>query len=223
MSNRNFEEEKLFVKDMFPHLTKEDIENLFISSNDINIIITKILDGSYKGINLNMKELSIVNFRQKKQEADLYYPELFNNKGVDVSSGDLDRQKTDAIFSRIKNIKNKLNICKDKKVLEYQTEEKQKLYSELEDLNRKRALMILNKSLQKPGMIDLHGLYTKEALMFASDYIKIYNPKQINFITGCSGNSQSLRPSLINFLIGKGYKIFDKDDPYIKGIKINRS
>lgn len=216
----DIEKQKIFIKEMFPHVTDDEIDRLFISSRDINIIITKILDGSYKGFIINIKDLTHTKIPQKKFNTELYYPELFTNRGVDASSGDIDREKADKLYSRILDIKSKQDICKNKKIREFYTEEKEQIFSEIDNLNRKRALMILNKSLQKPSMIDLHGLYTKEALMFVSDYIKVYNPKEIKLITGSLGNSQSLRPSVINLLKKLNYKVSDDEGiPYIKGVK----
>lgn len=213
------EKEKSFIKEIFPFLNNEDIENLFVSSEDMNIIITKILDNNYKGINVNLKDITQVKKIQKQIKKDLYYPELFYKQETDVYDGDIDRRKAEELYSQIKLLKNKLNFCKDKRVLEYQSEEIQQMYEELDKLNRKRALMILSKSLLNAKNIDLHGLYTKEALMFLSDYIQMYCPKEINLITGRDGNSQSLRPSVINFLENKGFKVVDKDNPYVRAVK----
>ncbi|KAK6089751.1 hypothetical protein P3W45_001253 [Vairimorpha bombi] len=215
----DIKKQKVFIKEMFPYVSDEEIDRLFISSRDVNIIITKILDGSYKGFTINLKDLARTKIPQKKFNKELYYPELFTNRGVNASSGDIDREKTFKLYSRIQDIKSRQDFCKDKKIREFYTEEKERIFSEIDNLNRKRALMILNKSLQKPNMLDLHGLYTKEALMFVSDYIKVYSPKEIKLVTGSLGNSQSLRPSVINLLKKLNYKVSDDEGiPFIKGV-----
>lgn len=223
MSRNELNEERQFIKDMFPHLDEEIINRLFLSSQDINIVITKILDNNYDGLHLNIKDLSITKLHQNIHKKEYYYPELFNNSFIDVTDGDKDREYVIQLYNKIKYYKNKECICKDKKMTFFYQQEIEKLHEEIEKRNRKRVLAILKNSLKKPDMIDLHGLYTKEALMFICDYITFYNPQEINLVTGREGHSQSLRPSIINYLRQRNYKVLLNDSPIIKGIRLEKS
>lgn len=219
MLENELNEERNFIKEMFPHLNDEIINRLFLSSKDINIVITKILDNNYDGLYLNLKDLTVNQIHQNIHKKNFFYPELFNNSFIDVKEGDKNHDYVINLYEKIKYFKNKSCICKDKRLAQFYQQEIEKLHLEIDKRNRKRVLAVLKNTLKKPEMLDLHGLYTKEALMFISDYITFFKPLEINLVTGREGHSNSLRPSVIAYLKQHNYKVVMDDSPCVKGTK----
>ncbi|EOB12531.1 Ubiquitin system component Cue [Nosema bombycis CQ1] len=206
-----------FIKEMFPDLDDVIIKRLLDSTNNnVDLVVTKILDGTYKGIHFNIKDINSIKIKKPicKQpifKKDLYFPELIEDFSSIQEEIDIEKNRKE-----IKRLNNKILEFKSnsnyklRQASEYYSEVISEIKRDIDKLNRECTLSILKKTLKEPGALDLHVLYTKDALRFIDDYLRIYEPKVLKLITGSEESSLSLRPSLIKFFKEKKYTVQDE-------------
>ncbi|KAF9765006.1 hypothetical protein NGRA_0060 [Nosema granulosis] len=217
-------ENKKFIKEMFPDVEDEVIERLLKSTgNNVDLVVTKIIDGSYKGIQFDLKDIYFTKMGQTSFKKELYFPELVNDlssikEEIDVSRNrkEIKRLNENINLLKSKNLKHKLRLSN-----EYYSEQIGEIKETINKLNKECTLSILKKSLKDPNCIDLHGLYCLDALKFVDDHIRTYSPTTFKLITGAEDSSMSLRPSLVKFLKEKDYSV-SSEGPCIVAKKINK-
>lgn len=220
-THMNIDQVKEFVKEMFPDVENEDIDYLVRTNSNIDAVVNKILSGEYKGFRINLKDLVVKPpFGANSMTLDLYYPEIFKNNFIDehVDVEEM-RRKAHATYKRARECSRKELTYKNRLAKEYYTDEIEKLVEEAKKWNRKAALVIIKKSIKTPQLLDLHGLYVEEALMFLSDFTNKINPREFGVVTGREKVEGSLRPSIISFLKKRNYLV-SEDGPCVYGRKI---
>lgn len=203
---------KEFVKEMFPDVGDDDVDYLVRTSPNVDAIVTKILTREYKGFNISLKDL-VLTPRQSSGTAspELYYPEIFNNSFIDehVDVQDI-RRRASALYEKAEYYSSKRTEYKTRQARDYYSEETERLVEEARMLNRKAALVIIKKSIGNPRLLDLHGLYVQEALMFLSDFIGKIGPREFGVVTGQEKAEGTLRPSVIALLRRRRYMVEEK-------------
>lgn len=203
-------ENKKFIKEIFPEVEDEVIERLLKSTgNNVDLVVTKIIDGTYKGVFFNIKEIHFTKMKQPVFKKELYFPELVESFGSIKEEIDVDdnRKEIKRLNEKIGQIKTKGQQYKLRLSKEYYSEKTTEIRENIDKLNKECALAIMKKSLKDPHCLDLHGLYCIDALKFVDDYIRTHDPSSFKLITGSADSSMSLRPSLIKYLKEKKYSV----------------
>ncbi|EED43603.1 hypothetical protein EBI_23150 [Enterocytozoon bieneusi H348] len=71
-------EKKKYLKELFFFLTTDDLEYLISTGDDINNLITRVLDNNYKPLILDIKDLASNTYTKINYKKDLSYPEVYN-------------------------------------------------------------------------------------------------------------------------------------------------
>ncbi|OQS55045.1 hypothetical protein EHP00_1811 [Ecytonucleospora hepatopenaei] len=231
------EEIRNILKEMFNWLTQEDLDFLSNSGEEINTLITRVLDNNYKPITLDIKDIEIVKKEPIQYKKELHYPEVFDKCYKSTFTNGLIDKIDDNIIVDIRNQAKSINqeaiecIEKGHKNREFTTEyliKADTLKEEANRLNREAAILIMKLSLrnrktekecvfyrkhksktQNMSLIDLHGLYKNEALMFVEDLYTVYNFTEINFVTGQKTKNRTLRPVLEEWFEKNGFVHYD--------------
>ena len=203
---------KIALKSLFKFLTEEDLEFLSKANEDINVLITRVLDNNYKPITIEIKDIELKRTAACLYKKDLNYPELFFNKSFyeeNIPEGYVEnlRAKAHALHDEAAALINK-GASNRAFAVEYciEADKKRELAN---SINREAALIIMNLSLtnryknpeyvskhKKNGVIDLHGLYKQEALNFIDDLYQKWNFDEINLVTGSKMKNRTLRPAI---------------------------
>lgn len=203
-------ENRNFIKEIFPEVEDEVIDRLLKSTgNNVDLVVTKIMDGTYKGVYFDLKDVKFTPMKQPVFKKELYFPELVEDFGSIKEEVDVDRNRKEIkkLNEKIGQLKTKGQKFKLRLSNDYYSEKTTEIKENINKLNKEFALAIMKKSLKDPHCLDLHGLYCLDALKFVDDYIKIHDPSSFKLITGSEDSSMSLRPSLVKYLKEKKYLV----------------
>lgn len=197
------------LMEMFPKLTETQAESLISTGDDINIIITRILDNNIEGPVLEIKDLIAAPVFTESPKPVYNYPEVFDGgNGVDMHQDvRVLRSKAAAINERVRLLKMQAVSHEIKSSRTYFSIEADNLKEEADALNRTAAAITMKRSLDAGGPIDLHGLTVAEVLKFMDDLHRFSRFKSAVFITGKKFNSQKIRPAVEKWLVEHGYSI----------------
>lgn len=239
------DEIKLHLKGMFEWLTEEDLTFLANANEDINVLITRILDNNYKPITLDIKEIEITEAPKATYGKSLKYPEVFDityksslikekiecwrdNPVVYVRNEALEihKEASELMEKGHKKFATEYFIEADKKreIADFYNRQAaiEIMKCSIRNFNKEKEIVTYNKTQSKSeskGSIDLHGLFKKEALDFVEDLYKMWDFTEINFVTGQKMKNRTLRPALEEWFEEHGFKHYDLD-ALIKGKKL---
>lgn len=193
------------LKELFPHLTDMQLDVLAKSGDELNILITRVLDDNIDPPTLEIKELVMCASAKYEPEVELNYPEVFEHRtdaqlsidGLRSRAAELYHEASylakDAIHHRIKQARHYFSIEADGK--------REKAAA----LDRKAAMMLMEKCIDGPGPIDLHGLTVKEAVAFMDDLLKLKKFSRIEVVTGQAHRSLRIRPAMKEWFERNGF------------------
>lgn len=215
-------EKKKYLKELFFFLTTDDLEYLISTGDDINNLITRVLDNNYKPLILDIKDLASNTYTKINYKKDLSYPEVYNTTTLNDNFDMIDDYRLRA--SMLHNEANEL-LSKGRKNKLFSVEygsEADKKREEANEYDRKAAILIMKKSIKdrnlnkeyqsskhKSCLIDLHRLYVKEALLFINDLYLMWNFKEINFVTGQKQKNKTLRPAVEQWFKQHDFNYYD--------------
>lgn len=203
---------KRFVKEMFPHVEDCEIEHLVKTNGNLDSIVSKILTGEYKEFKINLKEMVLKHSHTVTPASrELYFPEIFNSSFIDehIDVDDVRRQASE-LYEQASGHSKKDVSYKARHARDYYVEETDCLIERAKELNRRAALVVIKRSIRNPRLIDLHGLYVREALMFLSDFISRMHPREFGIVTGQEKTAGTLRPSVISMLRKNRYSVSEE-------------
>lgn len=206
--------------EMFPNLTKRQAMNLANSGDDINILITRVLDNNIENPVHNVKDMFYRGKTKYVPVLDLNFPEVFKrHSSIDSSLDVKDIRKEAAALNEEAYGLTKLAIGHEIKStrIHYSIEagERRQVAAEL---NKKAALSLMRKVVESAGPVDLHGFTVKEAILFMDDLYKIRKFERIEVVTGQAYKSSRLRPAIKEWLERHGFTSSDLG-PSILGIR----
>lgn len=214
------------LKELFPDIAEEKLINLVNSGDDINILITRILDENIDPPNINLKDLALVKnstFSNStfsiEYEKEYNYPEIFEKRNSYIYNEKEYyeyRRLASLIYSEAYN----LPTCgqKSRRALNHYLIKSDNIRKEAEMYDKKAALLLISRELNSGVRKDLHGFKLKEAIMFMDDYYKFKKFKYIEIITGQIKMNSKIRPAIQDWFIKNGFSYGDVG-PIITGTK----
>lgn len=209
------------LSELFPHLTENDLKYLSTTGEDINVLITRVLDNNYKPLILDIKDLASIKYNKTVYKKSLNYPEVFD------LTYPADFSKINQLRARASNIHEEANVLHRKASLskltavEYSSEA-DRLREEASVYDREAAILVMKQSVENKNhdpeyqsknkrgyLIDLHGLYTKEAIGFMDDLYTVWKFEEINFVTGQKMRNKRMRPVVEQWFVSHGFEHFD--------------
>lgn len=200
------------LAEMFPDVKKSQIRNLVKSGDDINVIITRILDNNIENHTYDLKDLVSCNKTIYTPTKIYNYPEVFEKiSGISVLE-DVNsiRKKASKLYEESNSLIKNAISHEIKSTRIYYSIEAQNKRDEADSLNRKAAMILMRRAVESNGAIDLHGLCVKEAQMFIDDLYTFRNFKEITVVTGQAYKSKKLRPAMEKWFKDHGFTVVDK-------------
>lgn len=208
------------LMDIFTDLSEEQASYLASTGDDINILITRVLDKNIDKIKIDIKDIVRKPKSVQSCEYNFNYPEVFDNKyriNIHDNPSEL-RKRASKLYEEASKCSLKAHTHEYEKCRSHFGIQSDNIRDEANALNRKAALIIMRKALESNGPIDLHGLHVNEALGFVKDIYHFYNFKDIRFITGQHYKSLKIRPAITEWLVKHNYTVVD-EGPVIRVFK----
>lgn len=214
------EELEKCLLEMFPELTKKQAHGLLKSGDDVNVIITRILDNNIESPTYDLKDLVRHNRTECMRLTTYNYPEIFEHMLLPSDSADVKQLREEAsklTEESVSLVKNAINheIKSARIFYSIEAQEKREKASEL---NREAALAVMRMAALSSGPIDLHGLTVNEATGFMEDLLKFRKFKEITVVTGQIHKSSRLRPAIVAWFHSHGFVTSDRG-PSLYAIK----
>lgn len=206
------------LKELFPHLTDMQVSALAKYGDDLNILITRVLDNNIDPPTFEIKELAICASTRYEPEAELNYPEVFEHK-VDMHSSIEDLRSRAAELNReaAELTKSAINH-RIKQARHYFSIEASEKRERAAALNRRAALVLMEKCIGNTGPIDLHGFTVKEATAFMDDLLRLKKFSRIELVTGQVHSSLRIRPAMEEWFQRNGFYCSGQG-PYLFAIR----
>lgn len=211
---------KEVLMDIFKDLSEEQASYLASTGDDINVLITRVLDKNIERITIDIKDMTRNPKSVQICEYNFNYPEVFESKvRIDMHENVQElRKKASKLYQEASKSSLNAYTHEYEECRSHFGIESDNIRDEANALNRKAALIIMRKALESNGPIDLHGLHVNEALGFVKDIYHFYNFKDIRFITGQNYKSLKIRPAITEWLIKQNYTVVD-EGPIIRAFK----
>lgn len=202
--------------EMFPKLSRKQAELLLARNESFEQIVVRVLDNNIEAPFVSLSDIVLTPASSIQYLHSLNYPEVFAKQFLLESADSIKRLREEAKScledARILNEKAQRHPIK--RMRSHYSIEADNLRNKAKELNRKAALTIMRKTLEKGSDVDLHGLHLKESVNFIEDILYRNRIWKIRIITGREYNSKKLRSAIIELMTKKGYKIKD-DGPAI--------
>lgn len=198
------------LMELFPQLKEEQARNLANNGDDINVLITRVIDNNIECPSVPIKELSVNPQRNPKYTHEYNYPEIFQPYMHIEKCVESLREKAAEYSKRAEN-NGKLGathlIKEARSHYLIEADEQREIAKEK---NREAAMIILRRALESNGPLDFHGLFVKEALLFLEDYYRYKKFDSLRIVTGRKYNSSKLRPAIEEWFKKKGFYVIDE-------------
>lgn len=199
------------LKELFPHLKESEADLLVSTGDDINILITRVLDNNIEAPSLQLKELVRTNYAPTRITHTYNFPEAFISqssinmhqdvRGLRAQASSLNLEANEftkqAIGHPVKEARYHFSI---------EAEAKRTLAKKI---NREAALILMRKIVEGTGPVDLHGFSVEEALLFMDDLLYFRKFTEIQVITGQRYNSAKIRPALQEWFVKNKFMYSD--------------
>lgn len=213
------EEIKEALLAMFPKLTREQARGLAATGDDISVLVTRVLDNNIDAPSVPIREIAWRGPAVWSYSTPYNYPEVFRSRFRDVSACVEDLRKEAAKLFRAASAAGQSALGHPiKPARTHYSIEADELRSDAEVLNRRAAMLLMRRSLESGGPVDLHGLFVNECLGFLDDLLRFYRFREVVLVTGRKYNSSKLRPAVEEWLIKNHFSIID-EGPALRGIK----
>lgn len=206
---------------LFPDLSKKDAKRLSQSTDDFNVIITKVLDNNLEGPEVSLKDI-VISKPTVLNVNNLYYnyPEVFKNQiHINEDINEL-RKKAFLLYKEAKEVKANGFGTKCKDMVGTYLLESDNIKDRAMEYDKRAAQILMKRIVNKGGAIDLHGLKVHEALLFMDDYYTYKPFKKIEVITGKMKKDGTLRPAIERWFVKHGFGIEDIGPAFI-AVKTN--
>lgn len=186
------------LKELFPHLKNENLDFLSSTGDDINVLITRVLDNNIEPPSFYLNELVRTNYPQISVKYSFNYPEVFEDYSTINMHQDIKGLRAEA--SILIQEANELT----KKAISHPIKETRYHYSieannkreHAKEINRKAVAILMRKIVENTGPIDLHGFTVDECIKFMDDLFYFKKFTEIQVITGQKYNSMKIRPAM---------------------------
>lgn len=208
------------LMEMFPELSSSQADMLSSTGDDINVLITRILDNNIDGPTIELKEIAVNSRSNQKYEHELNYPEVFKiNNEIDMHQDVKSlRQRASKLLEEASNYSIKAYSTEFKECKSYYGIEADGIREQANEYNRQAAIILMRRAIESNESIDLHGLQVEEALAFVKDLYHFNHFKEIKLITGQKYKSLRIRPVITKWLIDQNFTVVD-DGPMIRAFK----
>ncbi|KAM0680268.1 hypothetical protein GINT2_001653 [Glugoides intestinalis] len=209
---------KKSLMEMFPDLDEKKAELLTKTSDDINILITRILDNNIDPPTFDMKELCLGSRTRYVEKKNYNYQEAFESNidmHVDIAylrkqAAELNKEAAElskqGVYHDIREARSHYIIEADERI------EKAK------ELNRKAAIILMRRNLESTDAIDLHGFTADETVKFMDDLYLFKRFSKIKVVTGQRYNSLKIRPAVEEWFKRHGFDCYEQG-PCVFAIK----
>ncbi|KAI4292552.1 hypothetical protein PAPHI01_1826 [Pancytospora philotis] len=206
------------LMEMFPKLTEAQARSLVLTGDDFSVLVTRVLDNNIGAPMVPLKEMTYRGRAAPKVPRVYNYPEVFRpvyaNRHGNVEEL---RHEAGALHREAEQSAKYGSGQRAPEVRTHYGIENDVLRERAGHFNREAAMLIMRRSLEQGGPIDLHGLYVNEALKFLDDYLVRYRPKDIVLVTGRQYNSARLRPAVEKWLKDNNFMVHD-EGPSLHGV-----
>lgn len=187
------------LKELFPELTEPQLEFLVGTSDDINVLITRVLDKNIEPPKFELRELVRTSYAQPQIKHTYNYPEVFARNCMINMHQDIEflrKQASLAQAEAIQLVKQAVGhpIKETRGHFSIEAEKKKQI---AQSFRREAAIVSMRKIVENnTEVIDMHGFTVQEALQFMDDLLHFKRFTEIQVITGQKYNSSKLRPAL---------------------------
>lgn len=209
---------KKSLMEMFPELDEKKAELLAKTNDDINILITRVLDNNIDPPSLDMKELCPGNRTRYIEKKNYNYREAFEeNIDMHVDISYLRRQAS-TLNKEASELLKQGGCHAIREARSYYIIEADKRLEKAKELNRKAAVVLMRRSLESTDAIDLHGFTIDETVKFMDDLYLFKRFNKIKVITGQKYNSLKIRPAVEEWFKKHGFDCYEQG-PCVLAIK----
>ncbi|KAI5168715.1 hypothetical protein PAEPH01_0356 [Pancytospora epiphaga] len=210
--------EKMLME-MFPRLSKKDAKYLAETGDDISVLVTRVLDDNIDTPTIPISSITCSPPRVQKIDISYNYPEVFQTRFDNIQECvEKIREEAQRLHEEAFSCGRNAVGCRIKPARGHYGIESDILRERAGVLNRNAAMLLMRRSLENGGAIDLHGLYVKEALLFLEDLVRSNRPREMVLVTGRKYNSSKLRPAVEKWLMEQGFSVFS-EGPSLRAIK----
>ncbi len=216
--------------EIFPQLTRSEAMTLGSSGDPFSILVERVLNNNierpYSEIKLfqnyynDVSNLKNYNYTGSLKSIKKKYnnPTVFEILSADINKKiEYYRSEAKIIQDEIKDCMNNADKCPDT-AKPYYINKADSLREKADYFNKQAVMLLIRLAIKKNRVVDFHGFFVKEALLFLDDLYLYYGFKRITIITGRKDKSHKLRPAVEKWFTNNGFDFFD-DGPKIIGIE----
>lgn len=186
------------LKELFPHLKNETLNFLASTGDDINVLITRIIDNNIDPPSFFLNELVRTNYPKANVGHAYNYPEVFTDHCSINMHQDIKglRMKASALVKEANELTKKAISHPIKEARYHFSIESNNKREIAKEINREAVTIMMRKIVENIGPIDLHGFTVEECLGFMDDLLYFKRFTEIQVITGQKYNSMKIRPAM---------------------------
>lgn len=205
--------------EMFPKLTKQQVRCLAATGDDFSVLVTRVLDNNIDAPSVPVSSIAYSCPKSWVCEVPYHYPEVFQPYFADIQEC-VERLRAEALqlHEQARSHGRSAVGHPVRPARAHYSIEADNARNKAGDLNRRAAMLLMRRSLENSGPIDLHGLYVDEALCFLEDLVRFNRPREMVIVTGRKYNSSRLRPAVEKWLTGCGFTCMD-EGPSLRAVR----